>query len=152
MTRFAEDPGLYLPPAVYVAPTSGGFQIDVSRHAGGGLELWQVQPGYGPTTKLRQLFPPGETKMAEGLPSFFTFTLRTAAGAVVAQRNQSFCPTSDFGGARVDASGPPNPTYPYFVAVGSLDAPSGASTAAGRCRSTRSSTCGPDARRMATTR
>ena len=114
VTRFAEDPGLFLPSAVYVAPTSGGFQIDVTRHPGGGVELWQVTPGVGATTKLRQLFPPGETTMAEGLPRFFKLTLRTAAGDLVAQRTQPFCPTSDFGGARVDASGPPNPTYPYF--------------------------------------
>lgn len=114
VSRFAEDPGLFLPPAVYVAPTSGGFQIDVSRHPGGGLELWQVKPGYGPTEKLRQIFPPAETKMAEGLPKFFTFTLRTAVGDLVAQRTQPFCPTSDFGAARVDASGPTNPSYPYF--------------------------------------
>lgn len=112
--RFAEDPGLYLPPAIYVAPTSGGFQIDVSRHPGGGLELWQVQPGFGPTSRLRQIYPPVTTKMAEGLPRFFTFTLRTAAGALVAQRTQAFCPTSDFGAARVDASGPAFPAYPYF--------------------------------------
>ena len=114
VSRFAEDPGLFLPPAVYVAPTSGGFQVDVSRHVGGGLELWQVEPGFGPTTRLRQIFPPGETTMSEGLPRFFTFTLRSADGAIVAQRSQPFCPTSDFGGARVDASGPPNPMYPYF--------------------------------------
>jgi len=112
--RFGEEPGFYLPSGTYVAPTTGGFQVNVTRHPGGGLELWQVEPGYGKTTKLRQIFPPAEAKMAEGLPQFFTFTLRTVAGAVVAQRHQPFCPTSDFGGARVDASGPANPVYPYF--------------------------------------
>src|SRR5690348_15749666 len=38
VSRFAYDPCLFFPPAIYVAPTSGGFQIDVSRHPGGGLE------------------------------------------------------------------------------------------------------------------
>ena len=118
VTRFAEDPGLFLPSAVYVAPTSGGFQIDTIRHSGGGVELWQVVPGYGKTQRLRQIFAPTTTKMAEGLPRFFDFTLRTAAGDLVAQKHQPFCPTSDFGAARVDASGPANPLYPYFCGSG----------------------------------
>lgn len=114
VSRFGTEPGLFLPPAVYVAPTTGGFQIDVTRHAGGGVELWQVQPGYGRTTRLRQIFPPVATKMAQGLPRFFQITLRAADGTVVTQRSLPFCPTSDFGAARVDASGPANPVYPYF--------------------------------------
>ena len=114
VSRVVGDRGIFLPPAVYVAPTTSGFQIDVTRHPGGGLELWQVQPGEGPTPRLRQIFPPSTTKMEQGLPRFFDVTLRTAAGALVAQRHQPFCPTSDYGAARVDVSGPANPSYPFF--------------------------------------
>ena len=107
------QPDLFLQAPVYVAPTHGGFEIDpVRRH--GVISLWLVRRTATGVTRLRQITTLSKVHMPEGIPGFFTMRLRNSDGKLVAHTTQAFCPTADFGGARVNRYGPPNPTFPYF--------------------------------------
>src|SRR3954453_4347626 len=78
VSRFGEEPELFFPVAVYVAPTGGAFQVEAVRHAGGGIAYWQTRPGSGDQARVRQIYPPRSARIDAGLPDFFVFTLRTA--------------------------------------------------------------------------
>jgi hypothetical protein len=103
--RFAEDPSLYLQPGVYAAATNGPFQLDVRKPAGGAATVYY---------QGRALRTPSPVVMENGLPGFFDVALKNAKGRSVASQAVSFCPSGWYGGSRVDATGPDNPTYPYF--------------------------------------
>jgi hypothetical protein len=113
VTRFEGDPGLYIPPAVYIASTHGPFEIDVIRHHGD-VKLWLVRRTADGVERLRELDAPARIRTDAGLPGFFRFRLLDPTGQVVARQLQDFCPVGGFSMSRVDASGPDNPTYPYF--------------------------------------
>ncbi|MDQ1705519.1 MAG: hypothetical protein QOF18_1885 [Frankiaceae bacterium] len=109
----ADQPDLFFPAAVYVASTHGAFEIDPVKQ-GGHVTLWQVRRTPSGVTRLRRIVPLSPVHMDQGLPGFFRMTLRNSDGKVVTRTTQAFCPTGDFGGSRVDATGPDNPTYPYY--------------------------------------
>jgi hypothetical protein len=113
VVRFEGDPGLYLPPTVYIASTHGPFEIDVIRR-GGDVNLWLVRRTPEGVERLRTIDPPARVRPDRGLSDFFRFRLIDAGGDVVARQLQDFCPVADYGMSRVDASGPDNPTYPYY--------------------------------------
>jgi hypothetical protein len=111
--RFGKERHVFIPAAVYVAATDGAFEIHADR-THGALTLRQVRRDSSGEHVVQTLYPPRPVHIERGLPRFATARLTDAQGNVVARRVQPFCPTADFGASRVDASGPPSGTYPYF--------------------------------------
>lgn len=113
-TRFPGERELYLPPAVYLGASGGAFEVD-ARLAGGHVQMWQVSRHGSTVTRLRELHPPHarSNDLSGGLPDFLVLTLRDAHARLVSRQHVSWCPAGFYGGSqRVDASGPPNPTFP----------------------------------------
>lgn len=111
-SRSVGDNQLYLSPGVYLAATDGPFEIDAVRGAGGRVALWQVQRDAQGAHQVRAITTPTPAHYGSGLPAFFMLTMRDAAGRVVLTRSMPYCP--DGGStARVDATGPDHPTYPF---------------------------------------
>lgn len=102
--RWGEDPYLYVQAGLYAAATNGPFQLDARRRSDGGVTVsFQGKP----------LRTPRPVQMESGVPGFFAVTLENARGRTVADQAVDFCPGGWYGQARVDASGPDNPTYPF---------------------------------------
>ena len=111
--RFGRERALFIPTSMYVASTDGAFEVDATRRHGS-LTLTQVRRDSRGAHPVRTIYPPAPVHVERGLPRFFTVKLLDRQGNVVVARHQPFCPTGDFGAARVDSSGPATPTYPYF--------------------------------------
>jgi hypothetical protein len=111
--RFPGDPNLFIPTGVYVAPTGGGFEVDVTAKADGTVTLSQVQRNSDGVRLVRQLSAPGPVSIGDGLPAFFHASLRDSAGKEAASGDTGFCPSSWSGQARVDGTGPDRASYPY---------------------------------------
>lgn len=111
--RYGHERGLFLPTAIYAAATNGAFEVHATR-THGPLTLEQVRRDSHGVHVVRRIYPPRPVRLERGLPRFLTVRLIDRQGNVVSSRAQSFCPTADFGASRVDASGPPTPSYPYF--------------------------------------
>ena len=103
--RYGGDTYVYLQPGVYAAATNGPFQLDALRGTDGTVTV---------SFQGRALRTPSPVQMESGLPGFFALSLKNAKGKVVATIGADFCPSGWYGAARVDGSGPDNPTYPYF--------------------------------------
>lgn len=113
VTRFEGMRTLYFESGMYVAATDGAFEIDATRNANGQVELWQVERTTHGVEPIRQITAPARVRFGAGLPRFFELTVRNAAGDTVLSRTMPYCLSAGFGFARVDASGPDQPTYPY---------------------------------------
>ncbi|MDP9183942.1 MAG: lysyl oxidase family protein [Actinomycetota bacterium] len=103
--RWGGDPFLFFTAGVYAAATNGPFQVDASRASDGTTSV---------SFQGKVLRTPKPVLMENGLPSFFQVSLKNAKGKAVTSQAVDFCPGGWYGGSRVDASGPDNPTYPYF--------------------------------------
>ncbi|HET7529874.1 MAG TPA: lysyl oxidase family protein [Mycobacteriales bacterium] len=112
--RFQGDTSLYLPSAVYVAPTGGSFELDAYVHRDGSVAIWQVRRDTAGVHRVRQIAPAGPVSVADGLPNFFRLTMRDSAGHVVSSATAPFCPGNGLLPARIDAGGPDRPTFPYY--------------------------------------
>jgi hypothetical protein len=111
--RFGSSPYLYIPSAVYVAATNGGFEIDAS-HKNGKVILEQVRRNGSTVTKIRRISTPAPVRFERGLPQFFSAALTDSTGKVVMRLHPDFCPAAQYDSQRVSPSGPDNPTYPQF--------------------------------------
>ena len=112
-TRFLGDPQLFLSAGVYVAATNGPFELDAVSRAGK-VTVYPVRRDSGGVHRGAALQTPEPVTFADGLPGFFRLTLSDSSHQQVASATQPFCPGGWYGGSRVDASGPLQPTFPYF--------------------------------------
>lgn len=111
--RFGTDKHLYFSPGTYLAAVGGAFEIDATRNSDGSLALWQVTRDSRGVHQVRQITPPVRAQFGAGLPRFLHLTVTNSAGQLVAVRDIAMCPNGGYGFARVDSSGPDNPSFPY---------------------------------------
>lgn len=100
---------------LWVSASGGSFQLDVRRPNYGPWVTSQVDPTTG--QPLRRV-PPRLVNPLAGLDRFLNVRVVNARGRVVLQRIVAFCPGNE--SARVDGTGPMNPTYEAGCRVGSF--------------------------------
>lgn len=111
--RLPGDP-VWLDPGIYVASVGGPFEIRAWRtdydHS---IQAAQAYFQNG----LPQLAPLPSALVRDfnGLPGFFTVRVARPDGRLVTSLSAPFCPAGP--DARIDQSGPFNPTYPRFCAT-----------------------------------
>ncbi len=92
---------------LWVAAVGGGFQVDVTRPGYGAWQAAQVDPASG---KMLRALPASLVDPARGLRQFLSVRFLDSRRRTAARELVTFCPNGE--SARIDDSGPPNPTYP----------------------------------------
>ncbi len=98
--------------ALWVAPSSGAFQIDLRRPGYGAWTATQVNPATGAVLRT---IPASLVSPSRGLTRFLNIRFLTTSGHLAAQRTYDFCPAES---ARLNDSGPDNQTYPSLCGRG----------------------------------
>jgi hypothetical protein len=111
--RYGTDKHLYFTPGAYLAADGGAFEVDATRQPDGTITLWQVSRDAKGVHQIRQLTPPVPARFGIGLPRFLHITVRDRTGKLVLSKFSPMCPNGEFSFARVDASGPDTPTFPF---------------------------------------
>lgn len=111
--RYGDNKHLFLySPGIYLAASGGAFEIDATRQPDGTIALWQVSRGAHGTDPIRQITAPRAVRLARGLPQFLHLSITNSKGVSVLEQDMPYC-LDGYGEARVDTSGPDQPTYPY---------------------------------------
>lgn len=114
VVRYGTSTRLFLySPGIYVAASGGTFEIDATRQPDGTFSLWQVSRDTRGVHPIRQITPPAAVRVSRGLPKFFHLNVTNAKGVSVAAEDMPYCLNNAYGEARVDASGPDQPTFPW---------------------------------------
>jgi hypothetical protein len=114
VVRYGTNAQLYVYSAgIYLAAVGGPFEIDAARQSDGSIALWQVSRDLHGVHPIRQILTPQPVRFGRGLPQFLHLDIKNAHGVTVTHQDMPYCLDSGFGEARVDTSGPDQPTFPY---------------------------------------
>ncbi|MFC9245128.1 lysyl oxidase family protein [Streptomyces sp. NPDC057136] len=109
LDSWKDDPGVYLDLGTYVTAENGPFELKVTRKSYKDPVVATQIIREGKKTRTKTL-PPGVVKDFAGLPDFSRIVITDAAGKVVTNRTEAFCPNNASGRLRPD--GPSTSKYP----------------------------------------
>ncbi|MFD3656263.1 lysyl oxidase family protein [Streptomyces sp. NPDC058620] len=114
LDSWKDDPGVYLDLGTYLTAENGPFELKVTRKSYKDPVVATQIIREGKKTRTKTL-PRGVVKDFAGLPDFARIILTDAAGKVVANRTEAFCPNNASGRVRPDA--PSTSKYPESCPV-----------------------------------
>lgn len=109
LTSWKEDPGVYLDLGTYVTADNGPLELRVTRKSYKDPVVAKQVIREGTRTRTKTL-PQGLVKDFAGLPDFAQVKITDAAGRIVVNKSEAFCPNNASGRIRPDA--PAKSKYP----------------------------------------
>lgn len=109
LDSWKEDPGVYLDLGTYLTASGAPLELRVTRKSYKDPVVATQVIRNGARTRTRVL-PAGTVKDFSGLPGFVRITVRDAAGKIVVNRSESFCPNNASG--RILPEAPATSKYP----------------------------------------
>ncbi|MGW0784031.1 lysyl oxidase family protein [Streptomyces sp. NPDC002913] len=109
LDSWTEDPGVYLDLGTYLTASGAPLELRVTRKSYKDPVVATQVIHDGDKTRTRVL-PAGTVKDFSGLPGFVRITVRDAAGKIVVNRSESFCPNNASG--RILPEAPATSKYP----------------------------------------
>ncbi|MGW1817476.1 lysyl oxidase family protein [Streptomyces sp. NPDC002125] len=109
LDSWTEDPGVYLDLGTYLTASGAPLELRVTRKSYKDPVVATQVIRDGARTRTRVL-PAGTVKDFSGLPGFVRITVRDAAGKIVVNRSESFCPNNASG--RIQPEAPATSKYP----------------------------------------